>query len=375
MSRHVEIAGGGIAGLTIATLFAREGWTATVHERQDAIREVGSGLVVHQSSAVVFEEIGALEEIAAGATRFRTSALGDEQGRILWKKTLGEESRTYNPLRTSVINAVHKAAVGAGVEIRTDSMALSAVPAGVLRTSAREERPADLVIAADGLHSAVRDSLPITVEKKMLNAGCTRTVIPRGDFDRHDGFLELWSGSLRLGICPTSPTQSYIYYAAREDDERGSAVPVDVDYWAANFPGLPQEFLDRLPQGDAIRHAYSLVRLDRWSAGKVAVIGDACHTLPPTLGQGVGLAVGNARALVHDVAHADDVPAALARWERRIRPVIDTTQDWSMRYELLSSRWPRFGQGLRKKVLQASRHPRIQRGMTAADRAAKQWAA
>jgi 2-polyprenyl-6-methoxyphenol hydroxylase-like FAD-dependent oxidoreductase len=374
-SPHVEIAGGGIAGLTIAALFARAGWTATVHERNDDVREVGSGLVVHQSSAVVFEELGILDEIAAGATRFETSALGDERGRVLWSKTLAESSRTYNPLRVAVITAVHRAALAAGVEVRTGSTAVAASTDGVLRLADGSERPADLVIAADGFHSAVRDSLPITVDRRLLRSGCTRTVIPRGDYDSHDGFLELWSGSLRLGICPTSPTETYVYYAAREDDPRGSAVPVDVGYWADRFPGLPREFVDRLPLGPAIRHAYPYVRLSSWSAGAVGVIGDACHALPPTLGQGVGLAVGNARALVHDVVRAPDVRTGLAAWERRVRPVTDTTQRWSMRYELLSSRWPRYGQRLRARLLKASRHPRIQRGMTAADRAAAQWAA
>lgn len=374
--RHAEIAGGGIGGLTVATLLAHEGWTVTVHERNDTIREVGSGLVIHQSSAVVFEELGILDEITRGVTRFHTSSMWDEHGNVLVRKELDEAHRTFNPLRVPVIQAIYAAALKAGVEVRTDSQVVGARPEGVLVFADGSERRGDLVIGADGVNSAVRDSLPIKVDNRTLNSGCTRTVVPRGQFDSDDAFVELWSGSRRLGICPTSDALTYVYFACREDDLRGSKTPVDVDYWAKAFPVLPDEFLARLSQGEAIRHAYRYIKLSQWSAGRVAIIGDANHALPPTLGQGVGLAVGNARAMVHEVAHADDIPAALRGWEARVRPVIDTTQRWSMWYELASSRWPQRGAKLRSLVIKAVRSKRVQRSMSAADNQANAgWAA
>ena len=371
----VEIAGGGIAGLTLATLLARRGWRATVHERDDAIREVGSGLVIHNSSAVVFEELGILEEITAGATRFTRSRLMGAHGELLMDKELGAVTRMYNPLRAAVINAVNGAAHAAGVQVRTGSPALRAHPDGRLMLADGEERRADLVIAADGFHSAVRDGLSIPVIKRTLATGCTRTVIPRGDYDAQNTFTEIWSASNRLGICPVSADRTYVYFGCEQADPRASAIaPVDAAYWGEAYPFLPREFVERLDQGQAIRHLYPDVRCATWSVGRVAPIGDALHALPPTLGQGVGLSVSNARAMVEELERATraTIPDALRAWERTARPVTDLTQDWSMRYEKLSSRWP-AGEGARSWFLKHLPRQRLNRRLGAIDERAQRW--
>jgi 2-polyprenyl-6-methoxyphenol hydroxylase-like FAD-dependent oxidoreductase len=372
----VEVAGGGIAGLTLATLLAGRGWRATVHERDDAIREVGSGLVIHNSSAVVFEELGILEKMVTGATRFTRSRLMDSHGDLLMDKELGEVSRMYNPLRSAVINAVHGAARAAGVEVRTGSRVLRADAEGWLLLADGQERRADLVIAADGFHSVVRDGLPIPVVKRTLPTGCTRTVIPRGAYESQDSFTEIWSGTNRLGICPVSESQTYVYFGCEQAQARASATrPVDVAYWGETYPFLPHEFLERLDQGDAIRHLYPYVRCGTWSHGRVAVIGDALHALPPTLGQGVGLSVSNARAMVEQLRDADraSIPNALRIWERTARPLTDLTQNWSMRYEMLSSRW-RAGEDARSWVLRHLPRKRLNQKLAAIDERAQRWA-
>jgi len=373
---RVEIAGGGIAGLTLATLLARRGWSATVHERDDAIREVGAGLVIHNSSAVVFEELGILETITAGATKFRASRLLDVNGSVLMDKQLDAVSRSYNPLRSAVIRAIQDAAVSSGVEILTGSQALRATANGELLLADGSVRRGDLVVAADGFHSAIRDGLPITVAKRTLASGCTRTLIPRGAFDSEDAFVEIWSGRRRLGICPVSATVTYVYFACEQADRRASATePVDAAYWGAAYPLLPQEFVDRLDKGHAIRHLYPWVRCATWSHGRVAIIGDALHALPPTLGQGVGLSVSNARALVEELGRTRDIEAALAAWEATARPVTDRTQDWSMRYEALSSRWPTQAERARSWVLRRLPRAQINRRLSEIDERAQRWAA
>ena len=375
-TRVVEIAGGGIAGLTVATLLARRGWQATVHERGGEIREVGSGLVIHNSSAVIFEELGILDEITQGATRFERSRLMGSRGELLLDKPLEGVSRMYNPLRSAVIGAIYRAAVAAGVDVRTGSQVLRANGNGRLLLADGSERTADLVIAADGFHSAVRDGLPIPTTKRTLHTGCTRTIIPRGEYDADDMFTEIWSGTRRMGICPVSETETYVYFGCEEADSRASAVvPVDAAYWADVYPFLPSEFIERLDKGSAIRHLYPYVRCLTWSHGRVAVIGDALHALPPTLGQGVGLSVSNARALVETVGDlpSDAIVAALPIWEREARPVTDLTQDWSMRYERLSSAWP-AGEQARSWFLKNLPRKRLNKKLGAIDERSERWA-
>jgi FAD binding domain len=70
----------------------------------------------------------------------------------------------------------------------------------------------------------------------------------------------------------------------------------------------------------------------RWQKGGVAIIGDAAHGLPPTLGQGVGLTLMNAHALVAILGHGRAVDEALPTWEAAVRFISDRTQRWALRY-------------------------------------------
>src|SRR4029450_9742570 len=71
---------------------------------------------------------------------------------------------------------------------------------------------------------------------------------------------------------------------------------------------------------------YEPTRLDRWSVGRVAIVGDAAHALPPTLAQGACLAMMNALRLAEFVTGGSDIVACLQRWEAQERALTDHTQ-------------------------------------------------
>ena len=107
-------------------------------------------------------------------------------------------------------------------------------------------------------------------------------------------------------------------------DEGAKTVPVRKDTWKRSFPHL-EALIDRV--GEQGRYdRFELIKLSRWSAGRIAIIGDAAHALPPNIGQGGGCAMMNALSLAVHLDRAPDVPAALAAWERQERPITDHTQ-------------------------------------------------
>jgi 2-polyprenyl-6-methoxyphenol hydroxylase-like FAD-dependent oxidoreductase len=82
-----------------------------------------------------------------------------------------------------------------------------------------------------------------------------------------------------------------------DSDTVAKAVPVDRAAWKRWFPHL-ESLIERL--GDEAEGRYDrfeYIRLKRWSAGRVAVIGDAAHALPPNIGQGGGCAMMNALSM------------------------------------------------------------------------------
>jgi 2-polyprenyl-6-methoxyphenol hydroxylase-like FAD-dependent oxidoreductase len=77
---------------------------------------------------------------------------------------------------------------------------------------------------------------------------------------------------------------------------------------------------------------FQTVRLKRWSAGRIAVLGDAAHAMPPYLAQGAGHAMMNALGLAAALEAAPDFETGFAEWERRERPLTEHTQLWTRIY-------------------------------------------
>jgi 2-polyprenyl-6-methoxyphenol hydroxylase-like FAD-dependent oxidoreductase len=247
----------------------------------------------------------------------------------------------FSIVRQNVINALAAAAERAGVEIATNSAAVGATPDGELVLADGRRPRADLVVGADGSNSRVRDSLGLLAKHKYLVDGCTRLLMEKtaGERANRDGATttEYWSGTRRVLYTPCSETDIYIALTMLDSDHAAKAVPVDKDDWKRAFPCL-DELIDRI--GDQGRYdRFDLIRLKRWSAGRVAIVGDAAHALPPNIGQGGGCAMMNALSLAIYLERESEVAAALAAWERDERPLTEHTQRVS--YFLgLPTTWP-----------------------------------
>jgi 2-polyprenyl-6-methoxyphenol hydroxylase-like FAD-dependent oxidoreductase len=122
-----------------------------------------------------------------------------------------------------------------------------------------------------------------------------------------------------------------------DSDVVAKAVPIETAAWIDWFPHL-SDLITRI--GEEGRYdRFEYIKLKRWSANRVAVLGDAAHALPPNIGQGAGCAMMNALSLGVFLDRYDDIPAALAAWERQERPITDHTQRVSV-FLGLPTTWP-----------------------------------
>ena len=101
-----------------------------------------------------------------------------------------------------------------------------------------------------------------------------------------------------------------------------------LDAWKRWFPHL-EPLIDRLG-GEARYDRFEYVKLKRWSSGRVAMLGDAAHALPPNIGQGGGCAMMNALSLAVHLGQEPNIVLALKAWERKERPLTDHTQRISL---------------------------------------------
>jgi 2-polyprenyl-6-methoxyphenol hydroxylase-like FAD-dependent oxidoreductase len=340
-TRRAEIVGAGFAGLAAACALAQRGWSVRVHERADRLRTTGAGIYIYENGLRVLEALGAYAEAVDGAPAAHTRETRDEHDRVVSVHRWGDASRVFSIVRQQVINALAAAARRHGAEIVTGSEAIGATPSGELILADGQRLTADLVVAGDGTNSKIRDSLALTVRRTPLPDGAIRVLIEKTEEERRCGdpnkTIEYWSGSRRVLYTPSSQGQIYVALTMLHSDDAGKAVPLNKAEWTASFPHLTA-LIERI--GDDARYdRFELIRLKRWSAGRVAVIGDAAHALPPNIGQGGGCAMMNGLSLAVFLDRFDDVPAALAAWEKHERPVTDHTQRISWLLGLPTT-WP-----------------------------------
>jgi 2-polyprenyl-6-methoxyphenol hydroxylase-like FAD-dependent oxidoreductase len=340
MKRHAEIAGAGFAGLTAACALAQRGWSVRVHERGQRLRTTGAGIYIYENGLRVLAAVGAYAAAIEGAPFAHTREVRDDRNRVIsvhrW-----EGSRVFSIVRQTVINALAAAAERAGVEIVTGSVAAAAGADGELVLADGRTLKADLIVGADGSNSAVREAVGLLWKRKFLVDGATRLLISKTEQERLAAdagtTVEYWSGTRRVLYTPCSENDVYIALTMLDRDETAKATPVRKDAWKRWFPHL-EPLIERF--GEQGRYdRFDLIKLRRWSAGRVALVGDAAHAQPPNIGQGGGCAMMNALSLaVHLERHAD-VSAALAAWEKNERPVTEHAQRIS--YLLgLPTTWP-----------------------------------
>jgi 2-polyprenyl-6-methoxyphenol hydroxylase-like FAD-dependent oxidoreductase len=311
-----------------------------VHERADRLRTAGAGIYIYENGLRVLEALGAYDAAVKGAPLALTREVRDARDRLIsvhqWKG-----SRVFSILRQNVINALADVATRAGAEIMTGSAVARATPEGELTLADGRTVKADLIVGADGSNSQLRQSLGLLSKRKYLVDGCTRLLIDKTEAERGGNCsaktIEYWSGTRRLLYTPCSETDVYVALTMLDGDAAAKAVPVRKDDWKRAFP-LLGEVIDRI--GEQARYdRFELIKLKSWSAGRVAMIGDAAHALPPNIGQGGGCAMMNALSLAVYLDRDTDIAAALRTWEARERPLTEHTQRIS--YFLgLPTTWP-----------------------------------
>lgn len=317
-SRAVVI-GGGIGGLTAAAALHRHGWQVTVVERARSLEPVGAAISLAPNALRALDVLGIGEEIRDLAAWQGDGGLRAPGGRWLSRADAeAAAARFGGPLvllhRATLVDSL--AALLPPGTVRTAAAAALVDPGDHDRparvTTADDELEADLVVAADGVHSRARDLL-FPGRPGAVYAGFTTwrlmLPVPGARFASH----ETWGRGHLWGTHPLKDGRVYAYAAAKvpagehaPDDERAELLRRFGD-WHDPIPAV----LAAARPEDVLRHdVHHLAEpLPAFHRGRAALLGDAAHAMPPTLGQGGNQAVEDAVVLAF---HARDLPAYTA---------------------------------------------------------------
>ncbi len=346
MARHAEIAGAGFSGLVAALALLQRGWTVRIHERTPLLRSEGFGIAIHENGRRVFAKLGVLDAIMAKSVRMHRRLVRNGAGEVTADRT--GKVALHRVSRQNIVEALAPTVTALGGEMVTGSQVASAEPDGTLMIEDGRRFKADLVIGADGYNSRVRESVDLLARRIVLRDGAIRLIIPRTADERAadpEGCAtgsESWSGTRRVIYGACAADEVYMALTCLYGDEDGMAVPVRTEAWRRSLPYLGDAFdrIDRLTDWDRLKWVrFQTIKLKRWSRGRVAIVGDAAHAMPPNLGQGGNCAIMNAFSLAVALERHRDVAEGLAGWETNERPITEYAQRWSRFYGAVTL-WP-----------------------------------
>jgi 2-polyprenyl-6-methoxyphenol hydroxylase-like FAD-dependent oxidoreductase len=342
----VVVVGGAVGGTSTALLLAELGASVTLLERVTEPAAVGAGILLQPNGLGVLGSLTLAEELNASGHRMSGGVVRSASGRPI--STIAV--RDYGPgfghvlaLRRSRLMDVLVGAVMAhpDIDVRFGAEVTSARSDGrveVRSGAGTSSIEADLVVGADGVGSTVRAGGDFGSHVRSTGAAYLRGLV-----DAAAGLEgEYWTPLGLFGGAPMGDGSTYFYAAA-------DAAPVAVAVAERDLATFYTLWTDALPlAAPVLRHLTSLDQLlvnevvrvdcDRWSDGRLVLLGDAAHAMAPTLGQGANSALVDAAVLTIELAaeSTDTVPRGLARYEARRKQRVRRVQNQADRLARLS---------------------------------------
>ncbi|MEV4439182.1 3-hydroxybenzoate 6-monooxygenase [Streptomyces sp. NPDC049577] len=319
----ILIAGGGIGGLAAAISIARHGHLVTVLERSDVFGEVGAGIQLGPNAFHALDRLGvggaALEKaVLIDELRFMDGTTGE---RVAAMPLTGPyRERFGNPYAVVHRGDLFQTLLDTcrehpGVTLLGDNAVASYeqdADGVTVTTETGRVFTADALIGADGIRSAVRAQLVGDGEPRVSGHTIYRSVIPmeRVPEELRWNCVALWAGPKWHFVHYPIASGKYLNLAATRDDAASEAVaglPVPTDRVLAEFPELGDAARQLLDLGEDWR-AWVLCDRDpveRWTDGRVTLLGDAAHPMLQYAAQGACMALEDAVLLGDLLAGAE----------------------------------------------------------------------
>lgn len=348
-SRRIAVAGAGIGGLTAALCLARTGHEVEIFERAPALREIGAGLQITPNGAAVLERLGLGPALDAASIRAEAvQPMDGRSGHAIARFALNRGAHPYRFLhRAALVDLLAEAARQAGIRITTGRRVTAAEPhAGQLHFEQGTSATADLIVAADGLRSALRPLVAPGSEAVFTGQVAWRMVI---DAPGTAPLARIWMLPGRHVVTYPLPGGRLNMVAVREQP---GWVPEGWDH--DDDPArLRAVFSDAAPELRALLERVEAVRLwglfrhpvpKIWHRERLVLLGDAAHPTLPFLAQGANLAVEDGWVLARALEAETDLDAGLDLYAEtrgpRVRRAIAAAEANARNYHLSGpARW------------------------------------
>ncbi|MFJ3922522.1 FAD-dependent monooxygenase [Streptomyces sp. NPDC090022] len=315
MGERAVVVGGGIGGLAAAIGLHRTGWEVTVLERADVLDDAGAGISLAANGIRALDALGVGPAVRAAGRGQYTGGTRTPRGSRLSRMDGAALERALGTPVVGIPRAdLHR--------ILRSALPASCLALGTEVTSV-EDLEADLVVAADGLRSRIRAALfpghpgPAYSGSTVLRAITAEPVSLDSDFEL------TWGAGEEFGHIAFADGRAEWHAVLGSPPGVRHRDPLAVLHRRfADWHRTVRYLLDATRPEDVLHHdIHELAEpLPSFVAGRVALLGDAAHAMPPHLGQGACQALEDAVTLAAELAAGPDRAAALARYDAARRP-------------------------------------------------------
>ncbi|WP_431914044.1 FAD-dependent monooxygenase [Nonomuraea jabiensis] len=349
---RVVVVGAGLGGVAAAVGLHRLGHEVTLFERGAELREAGTGIVVMPNGLRALDALGLADDVRGHVMHATSGGLRDWRGRPLLITDLAraqQEVGTAAIIDRAELHRALRAPLPAGpVRTATPVERLEPDPTGVsVISGGKPVARADAVIAADGIGSKLRARL------FPGHPGLRRTgrIDLRGMLPRPSGLAtELLASQLvdrrsgaMFGLFPVGEDRLYWFTDSvlRGTPPDATEARRQMLSLMADWHPLVTALIEATPPEDVYVDPIARLAgpLPSFAAGRIALLGDAAHAMPPDLGQGASQAFEDAAALTRHLTGAEpaDVAERLLRYDAERRPSANRIMRAASRQSRLTS--------------------------------------
>ncbi|AGT09664.1 FAD-dependent monooxygenase [Paracoccus aminophilus] len=324
--------GAGIAGLTVATALAQRGARVTVFERAPALGEVGAGIQISPNAGRVLSALGLWDGFAKVSMRSEAVVLRDSAARQIVRMDLAryrpkDDFRFVHRARLLEVFEAGARAAGARIELGAE---ITDPPAG-----------ADLVIAADGVKSAMRPLLNGPETPFFTGQSAWRATIPCAPGAAPVAEVFMGPGRHLVSYPMAGGLRNLVAVVERkawaEEGWSQSGDPEDLRATFARFGGPVSDWLGAVKEvglWGLFRHPVA----GHWHDARMVLIGDAAHPTLPFIAQGAVMAMEDSYILAACLDADPDQANALARFQALRKPrctkIVDAANANARNYHL-----------------------------------------
>lgn len=327
-ANRVLIVGGGLSGTSAALALQREGIDVQIIEKEPVWGATGTGITLMSPAMRALQQLGVLETCLAVGSGCSEMSLYDAEGNLLHRLEiqglLADFPAVGGMMRPKLHRILADAASEQGVSVRTSTTvaSLDQTDAAVeVELSDGSKESYDLVLAADGFRSQIRDMVFGDDAPKPQALG---QVVWRALLDRPasvTGEYQFYGPGLKTGFTPLGPDRMYQFLVQPFDSELPSPEerPAKMRELLGAFGGVVAEVREQIqaPEQVDVRKLYWLIMPKPWYRGRVLLIGDAAHATTPQLAMGGAIALEDGIVLGELLASESNLETALEKFMER----------------------------------------------------------